>query len=149
MTRFQIDLTKVQDLKPIPTGVYVMKIVDVDATKTSKTGNPKMVVKSEILAPASVRDQQKYHWFSLSLVESALFRVKQLFEACNIPIKATGFDTADLIGREVGMTVIEEHTKEYGHRNQITGYMKARETKPELAPATVGPKAEEAKASTS
>jgi hypothetical protein len=130
--KFSIDLTKVQELKPIPTGVYVVKIVEIDTTKKSKAGLDKMVIKSEILAPASVTQQQKFFWFTLSLADAALFRVKQLMEAVGIPIKATGFDTADLIGRELGIVVTEETTKEFGHRNQVVNYLKAKETKPEL-----------------
>ena len=135
--KFEIDLTTVQELKPIPAGTYVFKVIDVDGTKKSKTGQPKMVIKFDIIAPSSVAKDQKNFWTSLSLVESARFRVKQLFEACQIPIKASGFDTADLIGKEVGAIVTEETTPEYGHRNQITQFLPARTTKPEVAPATV------------
>lgn len=130
--KFQIDLTQVQELKPIPAGVYVVKLIDIDATKKSKQGNPKMTIKSEILAPQSVAKTQKYFWFSLSLVESAWFRIKQLYEAAGIPVRATGFDTADLSGKELGIVVTEEETAEYGHRNQVVNYLKAKETKPEV-----------------
>lgn len=132
--KFAIDLSKVQDLKPIPAGIYIMKILDIDATKKSRTGNEKLVIKSEILAPQSVATEQKHFWFSLSLVESALFRLKQLMEASGIPIKSGGFDTADLIGRETGITVTLEDSKEYGLRNQVVGYSPSKQTKPELKP---------------
>ena len=132
--KFEIDLTKVQELKPIPAGVYVLKIVDIDATKKSRTGQDKLVIKSEILAPTIVASTQKFYWFSLSLVESALFRVKQLFEKCKIPVKPGGFDTADLIGREVGAVITREVTKEYGDRNNIVSFLEAKETKPEVKP---------------
>jgi hypothetical protein len=132
--KFQIDLTKVQDIKPIPAGVYVVKLLEIDATKKSRTGNAKMVIKTEILAPQTVAATQRNWWFSLSLVESALFRLKQLMEATEIPVRPTGFDTADLIGREVGVIVTEEETKEYGKRNQIVNFLKAKETKPEVKP---------------
>jgi hypothetical protein len=133
--KFAVDLTLCQDFKPLPAGTYAIKIIDIDGSKVSKSGNPKLSVKTEILAPASVAQTTKYWWFSLSLVESALFRVKQLFEACNVTISKSGFDTTDLAGREVGVTVIEENTPEYGHRNQIVSFTKAKETKPELKPA--------------
>jgi hypothetical protein len=132
--KFPLDLTSVQDFKPLQAGTYVIRLVDIDGSKTSKTGNPKMGIKAEILQPSDVAKTTKNWWFSLSLVDSALFRVKQLFEACNIPISKNGFDTADLSGKEVGVTVIEEITPEYGHRNQIVAFTKARETKPELKP---------------
>lgn len=130
--KFAIDLTKVQDIKPIPTGVYVVRILDVDATKKSKAGNEKMVVKTEILAPTAVAATQKNWWFSLSLVESALFRLKQLMEAAGIPLKPGGFDTADLIGKEVGAVVNLEETKEYGIRNQVSQFIPAKAAKPEV-----------------
>ncbi len=130
--KFAIDLTKVQDIKPIPTGVYVVKILDIDATKKSRTGNDKMVVKTEILAPAAVAQNQKNWWFSLSLVESALFKLKQLIEAAGVPVKAGGFDTADLIGKEVGAVVNLEETKEYGIRNQVAQFIPAKTAKPEV-----------------
>jgi hypothetical protein len=132
MTKFAIDLSKVQDIKPLPAGVYAVRIVEIDATKKSKTGNDKLVIKTEIIAPASVAATQKNWWFSLSLVESALFRTKQLFEKANVPIRAGGFDTADLIGREVGVVVNLEETKEYGIRNQIVNFLPIKETKPEV-----------------
>jgi hypothetical protein len=133
--KFAIDLTQVQDLKPIPQGVYVLKIIEIDSDKTSRAGNKKMVVKSEIKAPASVAQTQKFFWFSLTLVESAYFRIKQLMEAAGIPLKNTGFDTTDLIGKEVGAIVSEEHTQEFGHRNQIVQFLKAKDTKPEVKTA--------------
>ena len=129
--KFEMDLTKVQDIKPIPAGTYVFKIVEIDASKLSKSGNKKMVIKYEIMAP---KVDQKLFWNSLSLVESAWFKVKQLVEAAGLPIKPSGFDTNDLLGREVGAVVTEEDSKEYGHRNQISQFLKAKETKPELAP---------------
>jgi len=133
--KFEIDLTKVKDLKPLPTGVYALKIESIDATKQSKTGNPKMVVKTAVLAPQSVATENPNYWFSLSLVESALFRLKQLFEACKIPLKPTGFDTNDLLGKQFGAVVVLESTKDYGERNQITQYLTIQETKPEVAKA--------------
>lgn len=134
--KFAIDLTKVQDIQPLPAGVYVVKLLDIDATKKSRTGNDKMVIKTEVLQPASVAAKQKNWWFSLSLVESALFRVKQLMDACGIQLRASGFDTSDLIGREVGVVVNLEETKEYGIRNQVVQFMPAKQTKPELKQAS-------------
>jgi hypothetical protein len=133
--KFNVDLSQIQDFKPLQAGTYVIKLIDLDGSKTSKNGNPKLGVKSEILAPASVAETTKYWWFSLSLVESALFRVKNLLEAAGIQAGKNGFDTADLVGRSVGVTVIEEDTPEYGHRNQIVAFLKAKDTKPELKPA--------------
>jgi hypothetical protein len=134
--KFQIDLTAVQDLKPVPAGVYVLRVIEIDGDKTSRAGNKKLVVKYEIKAPSSVAQTQKFFWGSLTLVESAFFRIKQLFEACNVPIRKEGFDTTDLIGKEVGAIISEEHTQEFGHRNQIVQFLKAKETKPELKPQT-------------
>jgi hypothetical protein len=121
---FQVDLTQVQEIKPLPAGSYVFKVIDVDGSKQSKAGNAKMVVKCEVIAPKVVQEKQKNFWLSLSLVESALFKVKQFVESCGIPVKASGFNSTDLIGKQFGAIVIEEETKEYGHRNQIQSFIK-------------------------
>lgn len=141
MTMFNIDLTQVQEIKPLPAGSYVFKVADIDGSKQSKTGNAKMVVKCEIVAPKVVQEKQKNFWLSLSLVESALFKVKQFVESAGVQIKPTGFNSTDLIGKQFGAVVIEEETKEYGHRNQIQSFIKISgagaktDFKPEVDPA--------------
>jgi hypothetical protein len=129
---FNIDLTQVQDIKPLPAGTYVFKVVDVDGSKVSKQGNPKLVIKCEIIAPKKVAEKQKFFWMQLSLVDTALFKVKQFVEMCNLPIKSTGFNTADFLNRMFGAVVTEEDSKEFGHRNQVASFLKA--TDPTLKP---------------
>jgi hypothetical protein len=137
--KFAIDLTKIQELKPIPAGSYVMKIIEVDGTKTSRSsGKPKLTIKNEVLAPIDIAKEIKNWYLNLSLAEGAQFRVKQLFEACLVPIKPGSFDTVDLVGREYGITVtLEPYTAEGQATrltNQIVAFHPAKLTKPELAP---------------
>lgn len=116
--KFTTDLTQVADLKPLDAGAYIVRIVGV-RHGTSKTNNPKLTFETQVLHPEG--SPPKWY-FDLSLVESALFRLKQLAEACDV-LHPGGFDTDDFINKVVAVTV---DVRDFdGPRNQIQSFARA------------------------
>lgn len=132
--KIEVDLTKVQSLKPIPDGTYLFRIMSCKQGM-SQTNNPKYTWEADILKPENVvvdGATVKKYYFDTSLAEGALFHLRDLYEACG-KLKP-GASTEDLLGCEVGAVVILTVTPEYGERNKIQKFIPAKLTKPGLKP---------------
>lgn len=124
--RFDMDLTKVKSLSPIPDGVYLADIKGYDIKK-SQTGNDMITWKLELLQPAEVAEKTPIFYTITSLHPDALFHLKGLYEACN-KLEEGGFDPEDLIGCSIGFVTLLELTKQWGLRNRVTKWLKADRT---------------------
>jgi hypothetical protein len=130
--KFDIDLTTVKELKPIPEGAYLMICKDVNS-KQSKAGNSMLVYQAEIIEPLEVRNEVDRFFFNMVLTENALFRVKQLFEATGTPITAGSFDATAVLGEQFIAMVTVQQTEEYPDpRNNIARFLKAGQVEPEV-----------------
>ncbi len=125
--RFEIDLTTVPELKPIPESVVLLKAVDVKAG-TSGTGNPKLTYECEILEPPEIVEQVEKYYLQMPLAEGALFRMKNLFDVCDA-LTPGGFDDRAIIGKTFGVIMDVEVTEDYGVRNRETKFLRASKTK--------------------
>ncbi|HOK84662.1 MAG TPA: DUF669 domain-containing protein [Pseudothermotoga sp.] len=134
--RIDIDLTQIPDLRPLPTGTYIVRITDVKLGE-SQAGKPKMTLETEVLEPQSVAQEIPKWFFTLSLAEGALFRVKDLFKAVG-RLHGGGFDTSELIGETVGVSVVHEISEMTGRpQNQIVRFIPAAAAKPDVSPEAI------------
>lgn len=129
MPLIQPDLSEVD--KPLDPGTYKAKIASVDY-KTSKAGNPMIVVKFEIGVETpkgtKVRTRQAY----LVITGDGAFNFEQLLRACHFDDVANAlksgagpsFDTDELLGQEVNL-VIESDVYNGNPTDKITAYLKA------------------------
>lgn len=129
--KLDIDLSKVETLKRLPDGIFALRLLEVKEAE-SQAGNVKLNLHLEILAPASVRDKITKKFFtSLTLVEEALFRVKEFTDAIGLSGPAA-IDTANWLGKEVGARVSFVESKEFGEQNRVLKWIPIKETKPAL-----------------
>lgn len=88
--------------EPLPAGSYNARIIDVKKG-ISQNGNEKLEVTFKVTDPATYRGRQA--WANISLVDHALFSLKQLLHAAGYPREqlegVVEFDTDDLRGVEV------------------------------------------------
>jgi len=124
MGRFDdLDLTKVPSLSPLPDGVYITRI-KAYKIKPTQSGNEKIMWDSELEAPAEAAEKVPRFFFDSPLAEGALFRLKNLAEACD-KLHEGPFDPEELIDCRVGFICVFENTKEWGPRTNITSFVRA------------------------
>lgn len=132
--RFEIDLSKAPRIRPLPDGVYIINLISFEQKK-SKADIPKLTWKARVLKPTEIAEQIPEIWFDTSLSPGALFHLADLYEAITGKVPgATGFDPADLCGKEVGVNATLEDSPEFGKRNKFR-WIPVRDTKPTVAPA--------------
>lgn len=105
------DFSEVTDSKPVPPGVYSARIKDVES-KESQAGNTYLNWKLELFGTPEVNNRVV---FTATPIKGAgAFRLQQLYKAATgEDISATsGFDTDQLIGKEVQVTLVEGKDKE-------------------------------------
>lgn len=130
--KIDVDLTNVPVLRPIPTGTYVIRLVDFKAGE-SQTGNPKLTVEADIIEPRRIAEQIPKWYFTLSLAEKALFRVRELYEACGC-LHAGSFDTDELLGKTVGIKVTYQFNEMMGRPgNQLLGFVAMNKVTPNVS----------------
>lgn len=105
-----IDFSNVASREPLDAGKYQLRISEcVEAT--SSTGNPMLKVTYDVIATddgEAVPGNRKL-WDNMSLQEKALFRLKDLLDACGYDTSGgLDFDPADLVGMEIMAQVIQE-----------------------------------------
>ncbi len=127
-----VDLTKVPKLQPLPTGTYLVRITEITHGE-SQAGFPKLTFACDVIEPANVAEEIPKWYFSLSLKDTALFRVRELFEAVG-KLHAGGFDTDELLGEVVGVTLRLEENEVTGRpQNQLVGFLPVNNTNPAVA----------------
>lgn len=107
MSRFMqdINLGDVPELQAVPDGTLVVEVESWEK-KMSSNNNPMASICTKIIAPEEVAKKVGRYYLRIPLMESTLFRWRQLYEACGILNKAeAGFDPDDLIGKQFGMIV--------------------------------------------
>lgn len=129
-TRFDIDLTQVPTLEPIPGGIYIVRIVGV-RTSESQSGHPKATLETEIESPTEIAEKVPKWFINLSMHPNALFRVKNLFEAVG-KLTQGGFDLEDLIDQRIGVITTFVVDPNYGAQNRIQKFLAVDKTKTEL-----------------
>jgi len=128
---FNIDLTSIKELKPIPPAIVILQIDSVKAGQ-SKAGNTMLHYATTILAPDDICEKVDKFYFSLTLVDSALWLVKQLQQACGVEIVPGSFNAEAVVGCQVGAKVDLRISEEYGIRNQVSKFYRVEKTIPEV-----------------
>lgn len=99
-----LDFSSVPSREPLDEGVYHLQIAKVEET-TSSTGNPMLKVEYDVL---EVEGKRKL-WDNYVLIDKALWKVKELFDALGIDTSAlVEMDVSELVGMEVNAKVIQE-----------------------------------------
>lgn len=105
-----IDFSNVASRQPLDPGKYQLRISEC-AEATSSTGNPMLKLTYDVIADnegESVPGNRKL-WDNMSLQANALFRLKDLLDACGYDTSGgLEFETADLIGQEIMAQVTQE-----------------------------------------
>lgn len=131
---FNIDLSTVPELKTIPDGAYIGRVVSVEERGTS-TGGKKLTFCIEIEAPQEQKDEvgKIYMDFPTKDAEGApsgaLFRLKQ-FSRCFGDVPVGTFDPELWVGKRFGWVCTIEDTLEFGVRNRETVFLSADQVTP-------------------
>ena len=133
MSRFMqdIDLGDVPELQAVPDGTLVVEVESWEK-KMSSNNNPMASLCTKIIAPEEVAKKVGRYYLRIPLMESTLFRWRQLYEACGcLELATAGFDPDDLIGKEFGMiiTLVEYQGSP---RNREQKFLVAAKARPEL-----------------
>ena len=101
--------------EPLPPDTYIV-IVTSCQIKESSTGNPMVSLEAEV-AEHEEYNGRKLFW-NISLVEKAAGILKGFLVAANVPISGNDFNTEDIMGQILKVTVTQE---EYNGemRNQV------------------------------
>ena len=129
--KFDVDLTKAETLSNLPDGSYILQIVN-SQVKKSKANNDKIVWEARVLQPQEVAQKTPRVFFDTTVVEAALFKIKELYEACKVPIRATGFDSVELHGKQVGAIFVLQSSPEFGDRSRPVKFLPIEKTRPGL-----------------
>src|SRR3990172_1730710 len=104
MPLIQPDFSEV--LEALPEGTYQAKIVDAEV-KQSKAGNTYVRWQMSVFGADDTRCNGKSVWHSTPVTGKGAFRLQQLVKA-GTGVPASGqFDTSDLMGRDVLITVVD------------------------------------------
>lgn len=105
-----LDFSSVPSREPLEEGTYLLTIAEAEE-KQSSTGNPMISITYDVVSTADgieVPGQRKL-WDNYSLVEKALFKVKELLEALGYDTdQLVEMDVTDLVGQQVMAKVIQE-----------------------------------------
>mgnify|MGYP003395862092 CR=1 FL=1 len=135
-----LDLSKVKELQPLPSGIYILRLMEA-TLKKSQANKDKLSWKAQVLEPVEIVETNPNFWFDTSLVPEALFHLKALVIACGKLKEGPGLDPSDLYGCEVG---VEVTLGEYQGtpRNQVTKFFKVGERSPVIiGPMPISPPA--------
>lgn len=105
-----LDFSSVPSREPLEEGTYLLTIAEAEE-KQSSTGNPMISITYDVNSTADgieVPGQRKL-WDNYSLVEKALFKVKELLDALGYDTdQLVEMDVTDLVGQQVMAKVIQE-----------------------------------------
>lgn len=95
----QVERQEVQiNFEPLPAGTYTVRLMNVEP-RESANGNPAWSWTYEVVEGEHTGRRL---WDYTSLAEKALWRVKAVFDAFQVP---AGTDTDELLGRQVRLVV--------------------------------------------
>lgn len=128
----QVERQEVQiNYEPIPAGTYVVRLMNVEP-RESKNGNPAWSWTYEIVEGEHTGRRL---WDYTSLVEKALWRVKAIFDAFEVP---PGTDTDELLGRQVRLVVSQRPIPAGQRAGEIGNQIDRVLPGPALSEASVG-----------
>lgn len=105
-------------LEKLPEGVYKAHIVDVEE-KTSQTGNPYVKWQLTVYDAPDARCNGKAVWTNTPTSGKGAFRLQQLYTAAMGKKLEGAFDSIELMGKSVLITVVNEQDRRTG---EPTGY---------------------------
>lgn len=105
-----LDFSSVPSREPLEEGKYILTIAEAEE-KISSTGNPMISITYDVNSTfdgVEVPGQRKL-WDNYSLVEKALFKIKELLEALGYDTsELVTMDVTDMVGGQVVAQVIQE-----------------------------------------
>jgi len=103
--------------EPIPVGDYVCQIETCENQK-SPDGKPYIAWSASIID--GEYKGRKLFW-NTSLQEQAQWNVKAVVEALKAPFEPDGFNTEDMLGLQIGLSVTMD-TYQGKEKNKVSGY---------------------------
>jgi hypothetical protein len=123
MARINVRLDDVESssFELFPEGGYIVEIQPSTKLKSSKDGNPGILVIAKCVEGEM---EEKVIAWNLSLLPSALWNLKAMMEAMSLEWEEDGFDLESLFEEKVGIRVTHrEYPSGSGIiRNQVEGY---------------------------
>ena len=115
--KVNINLDDVKELKAVPPGNYVCRVID-GGVREGPKGNY-VAWTLEIIEGEYAGQQQ---WHNTSLVPNAQFGLKRFLQACGFEWGKSSFNTEDVIGCEViAKVVIKDYEGE--PKNKVRGFI--------------------------
>lgn len=109
--RFEYDLSAAPVIKPVPDGIYMLKVISSKEKKNDK-GNDDIMFEFEILAPTpcvvdgdTVKSLYMHYYISKDNPMESLGFLQPLFKACGKLTQGMGFDTQDIYGCTFGAEI--------------------------------------------
>lgn len=99
--KIALDVTQAKEFEAVPAGYYSVVVQKVEP-RTSQAGNPCLSLDLQITEGEYAG---RHLFYILPLVKEADWRVKSLLEAAGVPYGPDGFDSDDLLGRELVVKV--------------------------------------------
>ena len=115
--KVNINLDDVKELQPVPAGNYVCRVADGEVKEGPKGKYIKWTLD---ISEGEFAGQQL--WNNTSLIPDAQFGLKRFLQACNFEWGKASFDTADVIGCEVMVKVVQD-MYEGEPKNKVKGFI--------------------------
>jgi hypothetical protein len=114
MALINVDLNDAKELTPLPGGTYSAVVEKVEVRKNRNNEGQHIYVEMAVVdcADETLNGRKLFYRVSLPRADqtpdqkaNTLYFVKQLVEACGAPWEPQGFDTNDLIGAQIQVSV--------------------------------------------
>lgn len=114
--------------EPLPDGAYHVRLADVDTTREGAKG-PYWSWEFDVVEPDSEYEGRKL-WNNTSLSEKAAFKMKETYEAFDVPLDT---DTDDMLGSIVVAVVSQRTIQEGARKGEIANQIdRLRKPNPEV-----------------
>ena len=105
MAIMNLNFSNVPSREPLPEGVYAASVAKVEQVLSKTSGNPMLKVEFDIMAEGF---EKRKVWGNYVLTESAMWKVKELFEALGLEADSiVEMDTDDLVGLTCNLKIAQ------------------------------------------
>lgn len=112
MARINVNLNDVEGFAVVPDGVYLVEIQESSKITKSKAGNPNIRWIGKILE--GDYEGKLISWNTV-ILDTALWKLKDMLEKIGVPFDEDGFDHEDAFGKEL---YIRNEQREYDNKPQ-------------------------------